>query len=79
MTDTAVDGHWRGKTSKGRVLLLVLSTTFVLAALRFLPFPAITVQWPDAYHEDSTQYTHHSQGRWNTGNIKKGGRAVWRV
>ncbi len=36
---------------------MVLSTTFVLAALGVLPFPAITVQWPDAHHEDSTQYT----------------------
>ena len=37
--------------------MLALSVTFVLAALGILPFPAITVQWPDAHHEDSTQYT----------------------
>ena len=36
---------------------MVLSATFVLAASGVLPFPAITVEWPNAYHGDSTRYT----------------------
>ncbi len=45
------------KGSRSAAVALALSVTFVLAALGILPFPAITVQWLSAHHEDSMQYT----------------------
>ena len=53
MADTAVDGQRKGKKKKGAALVVVLSATFVLAASGVLSFPAITVGWPNAYHDDS--------------------------
>ena len=48
----------RRRGGKRRTTLgLVLSATFVLATLRVLPFPAITVEWPTVSGEDSTGYT----------------------
>ncbi len=41
---------------KGPVLALTLSATFILTVSGVLPFPTITVQWPDVLQEDSTQY-----------------------